>query len=318
MRLRLFGALALSTLLVGCPRTPDDTGSTDTGSHDTGSTDTSTTDTGTTDTGTTDTSTDTGTTDTGTTGTDCYTLPSGLPPFGGSIDPSLITNTPYDSVATGLADLVTAATNATPDDGTVVALDTPIDVSGAYVTSTGYIPSAATYEVNFWLADKNSAIYVRLSGAGYDVKAGDQVDFTASAVANYNGTPQVSTITSLTVTSYNNDVYVRESTGATLTSDDFFWVHHIYGEIISDGTACGGSNYCFGFRHGGPSGPVETFRSYNGSNPTSAPIWVNGDCVEIYAPLDQYHDAPQLNMQNSPSQSSELAWTRWFGNANGR
>jgi len=184
---RFLVLLSLSALLTGCPRGPGDDTSDDT-ADDTGGDDTAD------DTADTDTGSDTTDTDTGTASIDCHVLPSNLPAWAGDIEPaSLATGTPYTTTAVGLAELVDAVaalpsnTTTTPD-----TLTSAMTVTDAYVLSTGYKPSSATNEVNFWVADQNDVVYVRLAvTASVVVKSGDKVTFTATKAQNYAGDLQV-------------------------------------------------------------------------------------------------------------------------------
>jgi hypothetical protein len=115
----------------------------------------------------------------------------------------------------------------------------------------------------------------------------------------------VSEITGFTVTSSDNPVYVKESTGATLALADAFWVHHIYGELTDAGTSCGGSSTCFTFRHGGASGPTNSLRIQNGN--LTIPL-VQGDCIEVVMPADQFDGAISLDV-------TDFKWHRWYGNS---
>jgi len=299
---RTLALLALAATLTGCPRGPGDDTSDDT-ADDTGGDDTAD-DTGT---DTSDTS-DTGT-DTGSPPIDCHVLPAAFPAdWAGDIVPkTLITNTPYTDTASGLATLVDTIaalpvnTTSTPD-----TFVTPITVTEAYVLTTGFKPSAATSEVNFWVADKDDVAYVRLATASsVAVKAGDKVTFTATKGQNFSGDIQVSEINTFSVVSSNNPVYVKESTGATLTVADAFWVHHLYGELTDAGTGCGGSSTCFTFKHGTGGAQTASLRIQNGN--LTIPL-VKGDCIAVYMPADQHQGGLSFDV-------TDFAWFKWYGNS---
>lgn len=283
--------LALSPLtLTGCPPdNPDDTGDTDTS-------DTDTTDPGT------DTDTDTDTP----AGIDCHVVPSILPEWAGDIEPpSLATTVPY-TLDAGLDDVMAAM----PAVGESVTVD--IDVTGAYVTTLGFNPGVDAGEVHsFYIGDVSGGIYVRLdftSAPSVDVVPGDAVNFTVTEVENFNGLLQISAISDLSVVSENNEIYVKAASGQTLdTTNDISELHQLHGELVSGATGCGGSSVCFDFETRDGDTSVVSMLRVNNNNLT--PPLIEGDCVQVNAPLTEFNGDAQFNIGN-------FAWHRWYGNVN--
>lgn len=284
-------ALLTPLTLVGCPpEDPSDTGD-DTGTE------------GTDDPGTDDPGTD-GTEGTDGPGFDCHALPSSLPDWSGDLaDPSLATNTPY-TVDAGLA----AVKAAIPASGESATVD--LDVTGAIVTTLGFNPGLDDGEVHlFYVGDSSGGVYARLdftSAPAVDIVPGDEINFTVTELENFNGLLQISAISDLTVVSQGNDVYVKPATGVALDIDnDISVVHQLHGELVSDATGCGGSSVCFDFEtRDGDTAFVSTFRINNGNLQT--PL-IEGDCIQVNGPLNEFGGVPQFNIGN-------FAWQRWYGN----
>ncbi len=259
---------------------------------------------------------DTGTEDTGTEGTegtdapdfDCHVLPSSLPDWAGDLaDPTLVTNTPY-TVDAGLGPVFTAAEAAT--DGAVTV---DLDVTGAIVTTLDFNRDADESPpaiFRFWVADSNGAINMRLSfdAPGWDVVAGDEINFTATSVNNFNGTLQIDAIENLTVVSEDNPVHVIEANGIAIdTANNIGVVHHVFGEVVSAGEGCQDPTICFDFETRlGDDTNTSIMRIRNDRLQT--PL-IEGDCIEIQAPLSQFSGEAQFNIGN-------FQWHRWYGNIN--
>lgn len=284
-------SLVFALGLMGCP--PEDPTETD---DDTSDVDTSDVDTS-------DIDTDTDDIDTEAPAIDCHVLPSTLPAWGGDIDPpTLITNTPYTNDA-GLGGLL-AALDGTTGDQTV-----DVDITGATVTVLDYNRDEDLGQVfRFYVEDANAAFFARLSfdATGYDIQAGDIVNFNVTAAQLYFGVPQISAISELTVVSSGNPVHVIEGNGQTLDlTGDVNRVHHLYGELVSAGEGCQDPNYCFDLETvDGETSTINTLRI--NQEPLQTPL-IQGDCVEIIAPMGIFSEAPQFNVGN-------YEWHRWYGN----
>ena len=289
-------ALITPLTLVGCP--PEDpSGDTTEGTEDTEGTEGTEDDEGT-----------EGTEGTDAPDFDCHVLPSSLPDWGGDLtDLSLISNTPY-TVDAGLGAVRTAALAADEDSVTV-----DIPVTGAIVTSLDFNRDADETPpaiFRFYVADSSGALTVFLDFAaqGWDVVPGDEINFTVTAVGNFFDTPQIQAISDLTVVSEGNPVYVKEANGAPIdTVGDLSTIHHLFGEIVSSGEGCTDPTICFDFETRlGDDSNTSILRIRNDRLQT--PL-IEGDCIEIQAPLGQFAGDAQFNIGN-------FAWHRWYGNIN--
>ncbi|MFT6234733.1 MAG: hypothetical protein ACJAZO_005257 [Myxococcota bacterium] len=298
MTWRSLSLLALITplTLVGCP--PEDP-------SETGDVDTSGTE------GTDDTDTE-GTDDEGTEGTDapdfdCHVLPSSLPDWTGDLDPpALGTTTPFGFDA-GLDDVIAAL----PASGETATVN--IAVTGAVVTTLGFNPESDSGVIHtFYVGDATGGALVRLDftddTTAVDVVPGDAVDFTVTTMENFNGLLQIAAISDLTVTSQGNEVYIVAATGLAIdTINDISVVHQLHGELTSSESGCGGSSVCFDFEtRDGETAVVSTLRINN--NNLQTPL-IEGDCLQVNAPLTQFSGDAQFNIGN-------FAWQRWYGNIN--
>ncbi len=294
MKPQLLTALALGLALTACRPVPDDS--------DTGDT------TDTTDTVDTVDTTDTTDTDTSTPGVNCHVLPSSLPDFFGGIPTTPgVTTTEYTNDA-GLDDVLAAVEAAATLPATV-----NIAVSNVTVTQVGF--KAATSTQRFvWFADANGALRTFFpSGATGPipddavVSPGDVVSFTVTSVGKYGDEPQIVNLTDWTIESAGGSAaYYVDATGETISiPDDISYVHHIYGELVSDPTDCGGP-VCFDYQHGGSTGPTIILRIRNEN--LGANALVRGDCIEVFAPMTAFDGEAQVDLQN-------FAWFRWYNNS---
>ena len=238
----------------------------------------------------------------------CHVLPTSLPPFAGAIEPaSLASETPYTTDG-GLDDVIAATTPATEDSVTV-----DIDVTSAIVTTLDFNAEYQDTGIahRFFVEDAAGGVYVRLdfdTADGWPIAPGDEVSFTATSVRNFNGVMQVGALTDLVVVSSDNPVYVVEGNGQTLdTTGAINTVHHLFGELVTSGSECGSGWECFDLEtRDGLDTNTSTFRIRNDRLTTP---YIQGDCIDLYAPLSQFSGEPQFNINN-------FQWVRWIANVN--
>lgn len=203
----------------------------------------------------------------------------------------------------------------TPDvDEGIVELDPTLEVSGALVIATGRTDNDNTpdeIEGNDWLyvqdADRTIVLNSGFVGSLYEdeapteaIKIGDKVSFTATAVRNYAGTPQVARLTGFTVDSSGNDVPFTDKTGDELTMDDWGKLVRVSGQLTSEQGGCGGSAICFDLTHG-DSEQVITFRS-------NSQFVQEGTCVTWFGPVGAFPGPLDPEGGTASPQLDEVNW----------
>ncbi|MBL8616212.1 MAG: hypothetical protein JNM72_11425 [Deltaproteobacteria bacterium] len=202
------------------------------------------------------------------------------------MDASLLTTTPYDFDA-GIAALKAAL----PEGEDPVEVSIP--VSGAIVTTVGYAPSGSDPDI--WISDANGTVLTFRAGGGtLGVMPGDKVSFTATQLTNYFDKLEITGIDGFTIDSSNNPIWYRE--GYDQVIDSTAWsqdLTHIWGELVTEPEACGGSYSCFDLQHGSQTIAYRVNLTNLGDYPDR-----NGDCIQLLAPMDTFSGAPQINIFN--------------------
>ena len=239
----------------------------------------------------------------------CHAEPTWLPAWKGTIPASVqLRDTPYGFTSAGLAEAVAAAQAIT---GPAFDLHYDSAITGPNVISIGYEPAGDMGLIDMVVADGSSVIRLAIEPGtpGLDPQPvpGDRVDLTTMTLQLDFGAPRITEVSLIDwqfdgIVSSDHAVYVRESTGVTLdvstpadfgtAASDVHWTHHIYGEIVSAGVPCGGAFLCYDLQHGSAAGPTVKLRTQG-----SAAI-VEGDCVELYAPLSEFDGAPQFEIRD--------------------
>jgi hypothetical protein len=288
-----------------------DTGSSDTGATDTGESDTSidpdtTVDPDTTaDTGvdtTADTTADT-TPDTSGDTADAYVCGS-APAFSGQIFGSdapsggvpLFVNS-RSEFTYGDANLDEVISQFPTVDGDPIILPTPVVITGAVVVATSYMNTAAVppSQSNFWVADSNGTVEVRLDFTNAanvpvtQIRVGHKLNFIATAVDSYFGSGQIQAAASWELVEADTGVHVLERTTTALTTDDIGEIVRVEGTLTGGGGACGGSSRCYDLTYA--NGQVVLYRS-------ASTLLTIGQCVTFVGPLSQFSGEPQINVAN--------------------
>lgn len=202
------------------------------------------------------------------------------------MDATLLTTTPYDFDA-GIAALKAAM----PEGEEPVEVSIP--VSGAIVTTVGYAPSGADPDI--WISDANGTVLTFRAGGGtLGVMPGDKVSFTATQLTNYFDKLEITGIDGFTIDSSNNPIWYRE--GYDQVIDAAAWsqdLTHIWGQLVTEPEACGGSYSCFDLQHGSQTIAYRVNLESLGDYPDR-----NGDCIQLLAPMDTFSGAPQINIFN--------------------
>lgn len=202
------------------------------------------------------------------------------------MDATLLTTTPYDFDA-GIAMLKAAL----PEGEDPVEVSIP--VSGAIVTTVGYAPSGTDPDI--WISDANGTVLTFRAGGGtMGVMPGDKVSFTATQLTNYFDKLEITGIEGFTIDSSNNPIWYRE--GYDQVIDSAAWsqdLTHIWGQLVTEPEACGGSYSCFDLQHGSQTIAYRVNLTNLGDYPDR-----NGDCVQLLAPMDTFSGAPQINIFN--------------------
>jgi hypothetical protein len=274
--------VTLLLALVACTPAPitDDKDDTDGGTSDT--TDT-TTDTGS---GFTDTVTDT---DTVTTLQDCPSEPDVIGPW--DTHPITVAGTGWTRDPPANDAGISAVLAAVAGQTYAITIDLPI--TGAIVTSRGYVPAAPTENtVTMWLEDSSGAITTFQMDIGIDpnlVNPGDSVSFTATEAVEYFGTAEITAATDFQILSSANDVHIVDGmSGPALTfASDGMRTVEVWGQLVAGPTDCGGRN-CWDFEY---NGNTVVFRS-------GSTFDYLGDCIHYIGPLGQFDSAPQLNAED--------------------
>lgn len=272
----------------------EDTGSSDGGDDDTGSSDGGDDDTGSSDTGSGD---DTGGEDTG-----GFVCGEGVV-FTGQVfraddEPANSPNggipsfEPYaEDYDAGVAALAAAAVDQEDP------VDVTLSVTEATVVATSFNnDTALRAQNNFWIADANATIEVRLDFAnpdvlpGFPILVGQRVSFDVTQLGWYGDRGQVAAAENFTLVSENNPVSIIEA-GADrpLTLADAPGVVRVTGTLVSADGPCGGSSNCFTMDYGAPSNIIVR---------SSSSFLFEGDCMTYVGPLSSFGGDLQLNTAN--------------------
>jgi hypothetical protein len=182
-------------------------------------------------------------------------------------------------------------------DGDPIILPTPVVITGAVVVATSYINSAAVppSQSNFWVADSNGTVEVRLDFTNAanvpvtQIRVGHKLNFTVTAVDSYFGSGQVQAANSWDLVKADTGVHVLERTTTALTAEDIGEVIRVEGTLTGGGAACGGSSKCYDLTYA--NGQVALYRS-------ASTFLSIGQCVTFVGPLGQFDGEPQINVAN--------------------
>jgi hypothetical protein len=182
-------------------------------------------------------------------------------------------------------------------DGDPIILPTPVVITGAVVVATSYINSAAVppSQSNFWVADSNGTVEVRLDFTNAanvpvtQIRVGHKLNFTVTAVDSYFGSGQVQAANSWDLVEADTGVHVLERTTTALTAEDIGEVIRVEGTLTGGGAACGGSSKCYDLTYA--NGQVALYRS-------ASTFLSIGQCVTFVGPLGQFDGEPQINVAN--------------------
>ena len=274
--------------------TVTDTGRTDTADSDTGTTADTTVDPDTTADTTVDTSGDTA---------DAYVCGS-APAFSGQIFGSdapsggvpLFVNS-RSEFTYGDANLDEVISQFPTVDGDPIILPTPVVITGAIVVATSYMNTAAVppSQSNFWVADANGTVEVRLDYTNAanvpvtQIRVGHKLNFIVTAVDSYFGSGQIQAANSWELVEADTGVHVLERTATALTADDIGEIVRVEGTLTGGGAACGGTSKCYDLTYA--NGQVVPYRS-------ASTFLSVGQCVTFVGPLGQFSGAPQINVAN--------------------
>ncbi|MCA9490988.1 MAG: hypothetical protein KC621_13760 [Myxococcales bacterium] len=216
----------------------------------------------------------------------CGDGPSPTGPWSGHpiADNASMTNTPYTNDA-GVLAVRTAALAAS------AATPVTLSITNATVTARGYVPANPTSNtVNFWFADKDGGMYVYRGDVGFDpndLHPGDVVSFDVTEVTNYSGLPEATVISNFVVNQTGQPVHVIDG----MDGHEVSWANEglslveLWGELVTDPEACGGSSVCFEYMYG----------SYSLDFRTASTFDLKGDCIHWIGPIGQFGGATQLN-----------------------
>jgi hypothetical protein len=207
----------------------------------------------------------------------------------------MVTETAYTNDA-GIAAVIAAA--PTTNDETIT-LDTPLAVTGAIITNTGYArDESVPWDV--WIGD--GAGVIRTWGANMETAItaatpGMSVSFNVTEIKNYAGEIEITGLTDWVVNSENNDVFVWELNETVLD----YSLHgrqnaHLWGEILTDAEPCGGSFNCYTYAYGAASATLRM---------KDVATVLKGDCVELVAPVGTFAGNIQFNV-------ADLDWYQWY------
>jgi len=182
-------------------------------------------------------------------------------------------------------------------DGDPTILPTPVVITGAIVVATSYMNTAAVppSQSNFWVADSNGTVEVRLDFTNAanvpvtQIRVGHKLNFIVTAVDSYFGSGQVQAANSWELIEADTGVHVLERTATALTADDIGEVVRVEGTLTGGGAACGGSSKCYDLTYA--NGQVALYRS-------ASTFLTIGQCVTFVGPLSQFSGAPQINVAN--------------------
>jgi hypothetical protein len=182
-------------------------------------------------------------------------------------------------------------------DGDPTILPTPVVVTGAIVVATSYMNTAAVppSQSNFWVADSNGTVEVRLDFTNAanvpvtQIRVGHKLNFIVTAVDSYFGSGQVQAANSWELVEADTGVHVLERTATALTADDIGEIVRVEGTLTADKGACGGSSKCYDLTYA--NGQVAAYRS-------ASSFLTVGQCVTFVGPLGQFSGAPQINVAN--------------------
>lgn len=165
-----------------------------------------------------------------------------------------------------------------------------VEITGAIVTATNFGTGGNS---NFWVEDSNLAMQVFLgfeNPVDATVNVGDEVNFTATEINNFGGTPQLSALEGFEIVSDGNPVPYTDLTGQTVTADYYARLVRIGGRLSATGMDCGGMSTCYTLTHGD-----ETIE-YR----TSSEFIEGGECVTFFGPLGSF-PGPENDDGSTPS-----------------
>ena len=182
-------------------------------------------------------------------------------------------------------------------DGDPIILPTPVVITGAIVVATSYMNTAAVppSQSNFWVADSNGTVEVRLDYTNAanvpvtQIRVGHKLNFVVTAVDSYFGSGQIQAANSWELVEADTGVHVLERTTTVLTAADIGEIVRVEGTLTGGGAACGGTSKCYDLTYA--NGQVVPYRS-------ASTFLSIGQCVTFVGPLGQFSGAPQINVAN--------------------
>lgn len=182
-------------------------------------------------------------------------------------------------------------------DGDPIILPTPVVITGAIVVATSYMNTAAVppSQSNFWVADANGTVEVRLDYTNAanvpvtQIRVGHKLNFVVTAVDSYFGSGQVQAANSWELVEADTGVHVLERTATALTAADIGEVVRVEGTLTGGGAGCGGTSKCYDLTYA--NGQVALYRS-------ASTFLSIGQCVTFVGPLSQFSGEPQINVAN--------------------
>ena len=182
-------------------------------------------------------------------------------------------------------------------DGDPIILPTPVVITGAIVVATSYMNTAAVppSQSNFWVADANGTVEVRLDYTNAanvpvtQIRVGHKLNFVVTAVDSYFGSGQIQAANSWELVEADTGVHVLERTSTALTAADIGEVVRVEGTLTADNGTCGGTSKCYDLTYA--NGQVALYRS-------ASTFLSVGQCVTFVGPLSQFSGAPQINVAN--------------------
>lgn len=202
------------------------------------------------------------------------------PDFFGSLDPSLVTGTPYTRDA-GLGAVLDEARRLDEGDAREVRLA----VSGAVVTNV--VPSDEAGHT-FTVGDGAGHLLVYGVELPFSPEPGQILDFEARRVTNHFGTLEITEVGGATAGSGQSLVYVESASGAALDYRSQGAQNvRIHGVVLRDDGPCGGDASCYTLLHGDAETTVRTR--------DALPV---GDCALVTAPVSQFDGTPQLDLDD--------------------
>ncbi len=182
-------------------------------------------------------------------------------------------------------------------------LSPAVQVNGAIVIATSFRENR-----QFWLQDSQTAFQVYLDDPlPVDVRVGQSVSFTATAIDVFNGNPEVVALDSFVINSEENPVFFRDLRTDPVSLTDHYYQLVRLGGGLSDGESCSGNYQCFDYTYG-PTGASHTVPLR-----TSSQFAEDNACLTFFGPVIAF-PGPFTTLPQEPApqlQTDHHQWTRW-------